>query len=133
MKTVVLVLLGVIVLVGTARVYSSWANSRVINELRDKPDGERARKVMLLTLPSGKQIPVNYLREGDTVYAAADFPWWRELRGGGGPGSVLVRGETLGGHVRAVEDNPELRRSVFERLRPTAPLWTGTLIEIELD
>lgn len=87
---------------------------------------------MLLTLPSGKETPVNYLREGDTVYAAADFPWWRELRGGGGPGSVLIRGETLHGHIRAVEDDPDLRTSVFERLRPTAPAWAGTLVVIEL-
>ncbi len=90
-------------------------------------------KVMPLTLPSGKEIPVNYLRDGGTVYAAADFPWWRELRGDGGRGRVLVRGETLEGHMRAVEDDPELRTSVFERLRPTAPSWTGTLVVIDLD
>ena len=118
---------------GTACVYSWWANPGVIRELRENPDGERAQKVMLLTLPSGKAIPVNYLRDGEYVYAAADFPWWRELRGGGGKGSVLVRGETLSGHIRAVEDDPELRKSVFARLRPTAPLWAGTLIEIQLD
>jgi hypothetical protein len=123
---------GALLLV-TARVYSRWANSRVIRELREDPQGERAEKVMLLTLPSGKAIPVNYLRDGGTVYAAADFPWWRELRGGGGRGSVLIRGETLHGHIRAVEDDPELRQSVFARLRPTAPRWTGTLVVIELD
>ena len=123
----------VVLIVGNAFVYSWWINPRVVRELREEPDGERARKVMLLTLPSGKAIPVNYLRDGGTVYAAADFPWWRELRGGGGPGSVLIRGETLPGHVHAVEDDPELRKSVFERLRPTAPSWTGTLIVVELD
>jgi len=89
--------------------------------------------VMLLTLPSGKELPVNYLREGNTVYAAADFPWWRELRGGGGRGSVLIRGEVLPGYVRVVEDDPELRASVFERLRPTAVSWAGTLVVIDLD
>jgi len=119
--------------VGTACLYAWWINPRVARELREHPDGERARRVMLLTLPSGKALPVNYLREGDTVYAAADFPWWRELRDGGGRGSVLVRGQTLHGHVRVVLDDPELRRSVFARLRPTAPAWTGTLVAIELD
>jgi hypothetical protein len=119
--------------VGSACVYSWWTNPRVIRELQEKPNGERAGKVMLLTLPSGKAIPVNYLRDGDTVYAAADFPWWRELRGGGGRGTVLIRGETLGGTIRAVEDDVELRESVFARLRPTAPLWAGTLVVIELD
>ena len=119
--------------VGNACVSALWTNPKVIRELREEPDGERAKKVMLLTLPSGKAIPVNYLREGDTVYAAADFPWWRELRGGGGRGSVLIRGETLAGMIRAVEDDPALRESVFGRLRPTAPLWAGTLVVIELD
>lgn len=122
-----------VLLVGGFAVSSVVMNPRVVDEIRREPDGERARKVMLLTLPSGKAIPVNYLRDGDTVYAAADFPWWREVRGDGGRGSVLVRGETLEGHVRAVEDDPELRRSVFERLRPTAPGFTGTLIVVELD
>lgn len=108
-------------------------NRGVIRELREEPDGERARKVVLLTLPSGKSIPVNYLRDGEFVYAGADFPWWRELRSGGDEVSVLIRGETLRGHGRAMKDDPALRRSVFERLRPTAPSWTGTLVEIQLD
>ena len=122
-----------VVLLGSVRAYTWWANSGVVRELREDPQGERAQKVMLLALPSGKALPVNYLRDGDTVYAAADFPWWRELRGGGGRGSVLIRGETLPGHVRAVEDDPELRASVFARLRPSAPGFTGTLVVVELD
>jgi hypothetical protein len=123
----------VALLVGLYVFQSRWANPRVIRELHEDPDGERARRVMLLTLPSGRSIPVNYLRDGDTVYAAADFPWWRELRGRGGRGSVLVRGEQLHGHIRAVEDDPALRDSVFARLRPTAPRFSGTLVVIELE
>ena len=38
------------------------------------PQGERAKKVMLSTLPSGCTIPVNYLREADGVYAGSDGP-----------------------------------------------------------
>jgi hypothetical protein len=124
---------GLALLVGTGCVYSWWINPRVVRELREDPQGERAKKVMLLTLPSGKAIPVNYLRDGGAVYAVADFPWWRELRGGGGQGSVLIRGETLYGHIRAVEEDLELRKSVFARLRPTAPLWWGTLVVVDLD
>jgi len=120
-------------LVAGFAVYQWRANARVVQELHDEPQGARAQKTMVLTLPSGKAIPVNYLRDGETVYAAADFPWWRELRGGGGPGQVMIRGQTLPGHVRAVEDDPELRDSVFERLRPTAPRWTGTLVVVDLD
>ncbi|MBW2270199.1 MAG: hypothetical protein JRH16_16650 [Deltaproteobacteria bacterium] len=108
-------------------------NSGVIRELTANPDGERARKVMLLTLPSGKAIPVNYLREDQNVYAGADFPWWRELRGDGGEVTVLIRGQTLEGHGQAIEGDSALRTSVFEKLRPTAPKWTGTLVEIVLD
>ena len=122
-----------VVLLGGACVYSWWINPRVVRELREEPQGERAGKVMILTLPSGKEIPVNYLRDGQTVYAAADFPWWREVRGEGGRGSVFIRGETLPGRIRAVEDDPALRDSVFDRLRPTAPRFAGTLVVVELD
>ena len=84
-------------------------------------------------LPSGRTIPVNYLLEGDTVYAGADGPWWRELRGDGGRGSVFIRGEERAGTMRAVEDDPALRDEVFSRLRPTAPRFIGTLVVIDLD
>jgi hypothetical protein len=42
---------GVVLLVGGAFVYSWWTNPRVIRELREDPQGERAQEVMLLTLP----------------------------------------------------------------------------------
>ena len=45
----------------------------------------------------------------------------------------MIRGETLHGHMRAVEDDAELRESVFARLRPSAPRWMGTLVVIEVD
>ena len=134
MKYLAIGLLALIAIgAGTRCVYSWWANPKVIRELREDPGGERAKKVMLLTLPSGKLLPVNYLRDGNRVYAAADFPWWREIPEEGGLGTVLVQGETLNGTIRAVLDDPKLRASVFERLRPTAPGWAGTLIVIELD
>jgi hypothetical protein len=125
---------SVLLFLGGAAYYAGVVNPRVVQELRDDPQGERAEKVMILTLPSGRALPVNYLRDGDVVYAAADFSWWHELRDGGeGPGSVFIRGETLPGHVRAVEDEPALRARVFERLRPDALSWAGTLIVIDLD
>ena len=134
MKWISGTLVALLLLVGgSVCFYSMVQNPRVIAELRENPQGERAKKVMLLTLPSGKAIPINYLREGRTVYGAADFPWWRELRDGGGRGSIFIQGETFEGHIRAVEDDPGLRDSVFERLRPAAPRWAGTLIVIDLD
>jgi hypothetical protein len=107
-------------------------NPAVVRELREQPDGARARKVMLLTLPSGRALPVNYLREGETIYVAADGRWWRELRGFGGRVQLFVRGQALAGHARAIEDEPARRSAIFDRLRPTAPKLFGTLIEIEL-
>ena len=119
-----------VLLYGVATVW--FINPSVAREIRDNPEGERARKVMMLTLPSGKSIPVNYWREGDKVFAAADGGWWRELRGDGVPVTVFVRGEELRGRARTVEDDPEYRSRVFAQLRPTAPSFTGTMIEIQL-
>ena len=121
-------------LVVGARVYYAYiANPRVTRELIDDPDGERARKVMLLTLPSGRRIPVNYLRENDRVYAGADGWWWKELAGEGLPVSVVVRGEELSGRARAIRDDPDYTKRIFAKLRPNAIDGFGTLIEIRLD
>ncbi len=109
------------------------ANPRVARALIEDPNGERARKVMLLELPSGRRIPVNYLRESNQVYAAADGRWWRELGGEGFAVSLVVRGEELTGRARAVRDDPEYTQRIFARLRPNAIKGFGTLIEIRLD
>lgn len=121
-------LLGLGLRAGSARM-----NARMVERLHASPEGEAAARVMLLTLPSGRTLPVNYLREGERVYAAADFPWWRALPAEGGPGSVWIQGETRRGRVRAVIDDPRLRDEVFARLRPTAPRFFGTLVVVELE
>ncbi len=108
-------------------------NPRVVRELIEHPDGERARKAMLLTLPNGRSIPVNYLREDDRVYAAADGRWWRELVGDGFSVTLLVRGETLRGSARAILDDPAYTQEVFKKLRPNALEGFGTLVEIRLE
>jgi len=133
MKYVLIAVVGLLALVGCYATYMNRVtNPGVERELREDPDGERAGKVMLIVLPSGRTLPVNYLREGDTVYAAADGRWWRELRGEGAPVELLVRGETLAGHGRAIEDDPDHRSAVFDRLRPSAPKLFGTLVQIDL-
>jgi len=109
------------------------ANPRVAETLRTEPNGATAARVMLLTLPSGTTIPVNYLREGQMVYAGADGRWWRELTN---PSAVtlLIRGETLRGTAKAVRDDPAHTEDVFKRLRPTSYKWIGgVLIDIALD
>jgi hypothetical protein len=129
----VLVVAGLLTLVAGYLAYVALvANPAVARELRDNPNGDRARKVMLITLPSGRTIPVNYLRDGDVVYAGADGRWWHELRGGGSAVQLLVRGETLTGNARAIEDDPDLRAAVFSRLRPTAVKFAGTLVQVDL-
>ena len=112
--------------------YEKVANPRVIRELFEDPHGERAQKVMLLTLPSGRRIPANYLREGDFVYAGADGGWWKELGDAGVEVRVLVAGESFSGIARAVRDDPAYRDRIFRRLRPTAMPGFGTLVEIRL-
>jgi hypothetical protein len=134
MKYVLIVIVALPVLIaGYALYVARVVNPGVERELREHSDGERARKVMLITLPSGRTLPVNYLREGDTVYAAADGRWWRQLRGQGAPVELLVRGEALVGQARAIEDDPDHRSAVFDRLRPSAPKFFGTLVQIDLE
>ncbi len=131
----VLLVLGV---AGTALYVVHVFNPRVADEIRHDPQGVRARETMLLTLPGGRSIPVNYLREGDTVFAGADHSWWRAFADEGAATRVLIRGQSLRGHARAVRDDPVYRDAVFARLRPRAPGWLpewlkGTLVVITLD
>jgi hypothetical protein len=112
-------------------------NPRVMTEIRAEPDGERAGRVMLIDLPDGRTLPVNYLREDHMVYVGVDGLWWRQFRPGDVPVELLIRGEDLQGRARAVLDDPDRTRSVFARLRPTAPAWLpgrmgGVLVEIRL-
>jgi hypothetical protein len=131
---------GLVVLLAGFWMRNEWiTNPRVARELVEQPHGERARKVMLITLPSGRRIPVNYLRKrqppqrDEFVYAGADGRWWRELVGDGQPVTLLVQGETLSGRARAVVDDPVLTEGIFAELRPNAIKGFGTLVEIRID
>ena len=112
--------------------YSLVVNPRVIAEIAANPQGERAGIVMVLTLPDGRALPVNYRREGNRVYAGADGRWWRSLRAGDAPVTVLIRGETLVGHAHVLFDDPEFKADVFSRLRPTVPSWLPGWLDAEL-
>ncbi len=112
-------------------------NPRVADELRNDPGGERAARVMMLTFPDGKEIPVNYLREGDTVYVGADGPWWREFEDEGRQVSMFIQGEQLSGLATVELENQVFIDDVFSRLRPAAPAWlpdwaNGKLVVIRL-
>ena len=54
------------------------SNPAVIAELKSADGGARAGRVMLVTLPDGRELPVNYLREGGTVFVGVDGRWWRQ-------------------------------------------------------
>ena len=107
-------------------------NPRVMRELESNPQGEQAGIVMLLALPNGRVLPVNYRREGSQVFVGADGPWWRAVRDGNAPVSVTIRGENLTGRARVVLDDPDYKRSVFERLRPNVPKWLPAWLDAHL-
>jgi hypothetical protein len=138
MKWIIGIVLALTVLVVGYFVYQTYVvNPRAVAELRDHPDGDRARLAALITLPDGRTIPVNYLREADTVYVGADGAWWRQLRGGAVV-ALLIRGETLSGQANPIENDQQYTTEVFARLRPNAPAWlpdwlNGVLVVINLD
>lgn len=113
-------------------------NPRVVREIRQDPRGERAGIVMLLGLPNGRVLPVNYLRAGSQVFVGADGPWWRAVREGNAPVTLTIRGEALTGRARVVFDDHDYKREIFERLRPDVPRWLPAwmdahLVVIDLD
>ena len=107
------------------------ANTRVIQELRTEPQGTRADRVMAITFPDGRMVPVNYLREDNTVFAGSDFNWWKSISPEGTRVNVLIRGEDLSGIAKVSQDE-EYTYEVFERLRPDAPTWASKLVGAKL-
>ncbi len=137
---VIAVVVGLLLLVwlGGRAYYALVVNERVTKELRENPEGERANIVMLLTFPDGKELPVNYLHEGDQVFAGADGGWWKAFREGDVPVKVFIKGHEYSGRARTVMDDPEYTLEVFERLRPNVPKWlpdwlNAYLVVIDLD
>lgn len=112
-------------------------NPRVVADLKEDPMGERAERAMLLTLPDGKTIPVNYLREDNRVYAGADGAWWRAFEGEGATVTLLIQGEVLTGQATVELQDQAFIDNVFSRLRPTVPEWlpnwaNGKLVIVDL-
>ncbi len=127
----------VAVLIVTAMYFGSTVNGRVIEELRNDPQGVRAQRVMAISFPNGRTIPVNYLREGNTVFAGSDFGWWKSIDPAGSQVELLIQGETFSGRAEVSQDEG-YTYEVFERLRPDAPTWASRmmrakLVVIELD
>ncbi len=113
-------------------------NAAIAADIRENPDGERARRAMLIYLEDGRMYPVNYLMEDNLVFMGIDGLWWRAFEDEGAPVSMLIRGREYTGHARVILDDPAYTEDVFSRLRPTVPEWlpdwlNGKLVEIELD
>ena len=111
--------------------YFRWViNPQLIETLKADPDTQEADKVLVLTLPSGRQLPVNYLREDERVYLGADFGWWRELVKVQQV-TLCIRAQSFNGAPRVVTDDPAFRDQVFSRLRPAAQ-WLPEALEAQL-
>ena len=111
--------------------YIASYNSNTVKELQENPQGAQAQRVMLLTLPTGKTVPVNYLREGNLVFAASDFSWWKQIEKNGSFVQMLIRGDTLTGLAQISQDD-DYTYDVFTRLRPDAPTWASRLMRTKL-
>ena len=62
-RLAVIVGFAIALLLSAFAYYGAAANARVVAELRNNPQGMRAEIVMPLTFQSGRELPVNYLRE----------------------------------------------------------------------
>ena len=133
---------GVVVLLVVGTVAMKWrgdtVNTRVMNEIRSDPFGERARKTMITTLEDGRVYPVNYLREDGRVYMGIDGLWWRVFQGEGSRVQMEIKDQIVTGRGVVILDDPARVDDVFSRLRPTVPEWlpralNGKLVEITPD
>lgn len=117
--------------VGYAIYTNKVVNPRVLKELQSNPQGARAARAMLLTLPDGRVLPVNYLREGNQVFAGSDGRWWRAFQNGDVPVTMLIKGETLTGRASVEINDQAVIDDVFSRLRPAAS-WVPDWLDAKL-
>jgi hypothetical protein len=132
MKWFLIILAALVVLILAYGFYvNTVANPRIAEELRSEPDGPRAERAMLLTMPDGRELPVNYLWEGDRVFAGSDGRWWRAFQGDGAAVTVLIKGQTMTGHATVELDDQDYIDDVFSRLRPAAS-WVPKALDAKL-
>ena len=133
---------GVVVLLVVGTVAMKWrgdtVNTRVMNEIRSEPFGERARKTMIVTLEDGRVYPVNFLCEDGRVYMGIDGLWWRVFQGEGSRVQMEINDQIVTGTGVVILDDLARVDDVFSQLRPTVPEWlpralNGKLVEITPD
>lgn len=134
---VVLAVLGLLI-TGYVVYMQQMVNPRISAQIRNEPESAAAARAMILILADGREIPVNYLWEGNQVFAGADGRWWREFRTGPTPVSLVIKGQTYSGQATVELNDQNYVDDVFSRLRPTAPEWlpdwaNGKLVIVTLD
>jgi hypothetical protein len=80
-------------------------------------------------------FPVDYLREGNTVYVGSDSAWWKNLEGGAEV-RMLIQGTEYVGWATPITDDLDRLREGFKKLRPWTykrALWSGAVfVEIQI-
>lgn len=96
--------------------------------------------IMLITLTKRETselitFPVDYRREGNTVYVGSDSGWWKHLQGGAQV-RLLIAGTELMGWATPILDDPARSAAGFKKLRPWTykrALWSGAVfVEIQI-
>ena len=97
-------------------------------------------RTMLITMENRgtskmKTFPVNYLREGDTIYIGSDFGWEKHLDGGAEV-RMLIQGTEFVGWAVPISDDPARSSAGFKKLRPWTykrAEWTGAVfVEVKI-
>ena len=129
-----LVVLAIVYLFATRDV----RDAKVVEEIRELPNGDLAMRTMLIHLPDGRMYPVNYLKEQGKVFIGIDGLWWRQFETKDQYVEMEIQGEKIYGTARLLENDLVYKKDIFSRLRPTAPAWlpdrlNGKLVGITLD
>jgi hypothetical protein len=128
-----------LVLAGIA-VMLTVAHLLVPTVLRSERHALLSGHIMLITMKEQETadmvtFPVDYLREGDSVYVGSDSAWWEHLRGGAEV-RLLIQGTEFVGWATPILDDPERTRAGFKKLRPWTyrrALWSGAVfVEIHI-
>jgi hypothetical protein len=131
--TILLILVGVAVTL-------TVAHRLVPTVLRSERHALLSGHVMLITMKKRKSsnlitFPVDYLREGDSVYVGCDSTWWKHLEGGAQV-RLLIKGTEVVGWATPILDEPDRIEAGFKKLRPWTyrrALWTGAVfVEVQI-
>lgn len=128
-----------LVLVGIS-VILTVAHRLVPTILRSERHALLSGHMMLITMKKRETsdiitFPVDYLREGDSVYVGSDSAWWKHLQGGAEV-RLLIQGIEFVGWATPIVDDPDRLKEGFKKLRPWTykrALWTGAVfVEVKI-